>query len=54
VNQLTPMNPDTEFDPMVDPYYVGKDDVARGLNSFRTETAVQVNQGLDANPDDAA
>jgi hypothetical protein len=48
------MNPDTEFDPMVDPYYIGKDDDARGLNSFRTDTAVQVNQGLDANPDDAA
>jgi hypothetical protein len=54
MNKLTPMDPGTEFDPTIDPYYVSQGDVARGLNSFRAETATQINQGLDANPDDAA
>jgi hypothetical protein len=54
MKQPTPMDPGTEFDPTIDPYYVGPDDVARGLASFRTETADQINRGLDANPDDAA
>jgi len=54
VNKLTPMDPGADFDPTIDPYYVGSDDVARGLASFRSETANQINRGLDANPDDAA
>ena len=54
MNKLTPMDPGTEFDPMVDPYYIGQDDVARGLDSFRGEATQQINQGLEANPDDAA
>jgi hypothetical protein len=48
------MDPNADFDPTTDPFYIGKDDVARGVDSFRTEATAQINRGLETNPDDAA
>lgn len=54
MNALTPFNPDADFDPGLDPYHVSSDDITRAGQDFRSETRTQVNQGLEADPDDAA
>ena len=54
MNALTPFNPDSDFDPALDPYHVSNDDIARAGADFQSETRLRVNQGLEADPDDAA
>src|ERR1700729_2237360 len=54
MNALTPINPDADFDPALDPYHVSNDDIARAGADFQSETRLHINQGLEVDPDDAA
>lgn len=54
MNAMTPLDPNIDFDPTIDPFTLGGDDIARTIRSAQVQQRIAINDGLEQNPDDAA